>query len=108
MRDELGSFDRKLDAFTAMGLSMTLTWHNLGVMLVWGAIVLALEEYFGTEYPFAKLDNLAAQTPGFTGADLANLVNEAALLAALREGRRPDEPSPGRSPVPRAPAPGGA
>src|SRR5690606_15880679 len=34
--------DRKLDAFTAMGLSMTLTWHNLGVMLVWGAIVLAL------------------------------------------------------------------
>lgn len=34
--------DRKLDAFTAMGLSMTLTWHNLAVMLVWGAIVLAL------------------------------------------------------------------
>ena len=40
--------------------------------------------------PLAKvidLDNLAAQTPGFTGADLQNLVNEAALLAA-RTGKR--------------------
>jgi len=33
------------------------------------------------------LDALAGQTPGFTGADLANLVNEAALLTA-RQGRR--------------------
>jgi cell division protease FtsH len=33
------------------------------------------------------LDTLAGQTPGFTGADLANLINEAALLTA-RSGRR--------------------
>ena len=40
--------------------------------------------------PLAKeldLDTLAAQTPGFTGADLANLINEAALLTA-RSGKR--------------------
>jgi cell division protease FtsH len=34
-----------------------------------------------------QLDALAAQTAGFTGADLANLVNEAALLAARRHKR---------------------
>jgi cell division protease FtsH len=40
--------------------------------------------------PLAKeidLDALAGQTPGFTGADLANLINESALLTA-RQGRR--------------------
>ncbi len=40
--------------------------------------------------PLAKeinLNNLAGQTPGFTGADLSNLVNEAALLSA-RSGKR--------------------
>jgi cell division protease FtsH len=33
----------------------------------------------------ADLRLLAARTPGFTGADLANVINEAALLAARRE-----------------------
>jgi cell division protease FtsH len=40
--------------------------------------------------PLAKsldLDALAGQTPGFTGADLANLINEAALLTA-RQAKR--------------------
>ena len=40
--------------------------------------------------PLAKvidLDVLAGQTPGFTGADLANLINEAALLTARTNKR---------------------
>ncbi|MEN3273917.1 MAG: cell division protease FtsH, partial [Actinomycetota bacterium] len=40
--------------------------------------------------PLAKevdLDVLARRTPGFTGADLANLMNEAALLTARRGGK---------------------
>ena len=45
----------------------------------------------------ADLESLAKRTPGFTGADLANLLNEAAILTArrnlrqigMREWRRP-------------------
>ncbi|MDR3589729.1 MAG: ATP-dependent zinc metalloprotease FtsH [Negativicutes bacterium] len=45
--------------------------------------------------PLAKevdLDVLARRTPGFTGADLNNLVNEAALLAARRSKKRIEMP----------------
>ncbi len=47
----------------------------------------AILEVHARGKPLAKdldLDVLARQTPGFTGADLANLINEAALLAARR------------------------
>ena len=37
--------------------------------------------------PNIKLDDIAQRTPGFSGADLENLLNEAALLAA-RENRK--------------------
>ena len=34
--------NEKTDAFSAMGSSIALTWHNLPVMLAWGALVLAM------------------------------------------------------------------
>lgn len=34
--------DKRLDAFTAMAMSMSLVWNNLPSALLWGAIVLAL------------------------------------------------------------------
>src|SRR4030067_1026717 len=35
--------------------------------------------------PEVKLDRVAKVTPGFVGADLENMVNEAAILAARRD-----------------------
>jgi cell division protease FtsH len=68
-----GRFDRQIvvDRPDRKGRAKILTVHTRGK-------------------PLAKeinTDDLAGQTPGFTGADLANLVNEAALLAA-RTGKR--------------------
>jgi uncharacterized membrane protein len=34
--------DRRVDALTAMGVSMAMVWNNLNPMLIWGVIVLAL------------------------------------------------------------------
>ncbi len=38
--------------------------------------------------PDADLDVIARRTPGFTGADLANVINEAALLTARSNGKQ--------------------
>ncbi len=42
--------------------------------------------------PECDLTKIARQTPGFSGADIANLVNEAALLAARREKEAVTQP----------------
>ncbi len=46
--------------------------------------ILAVHARKVTLAPDVKLEEVAALTPGFTGADLANLVNEAALVATRR------------------------
>ena len=48
------------------------------------AQILAVHTRKVTLGPDVKLEEVAALTPGFTGADLANLVNEAALVATRR------------------------
>jgi cell division protease FtsH len=65
-----GRFDRQIvvDRPDRMGRRKILEVHSKGKPLA----------------PEIDLETLAAGTPGFTGADLANLVNEAALLAARR------------------------
>ncbi|HLB23988.1 MAG TPA: ATP-dependent zinc metalloprotease FtsH [Dehalococcoidia bacterium] len=69
-----GRFDRQviLDSPDSRGRRMILEVHTKGK-------------------PFEKdvnLEVLAKQTPGFSGADLANLVNEAAILAARRNKKK--------------------
>jgi len=68
-----GRFDRQIivDRPDREGRSAILAVHSKGKPLA----------------PGVDIGILAAQTPGFTGADLANLVNEAALLTARRRKR---------------------
>jgi cell division protease FtsH len=65
-----GRFDRQIvvDRPDRLGRRKILEVHTKGKPLA----------------PEIELDTLASGTPGFTGADLSNLVNEAALLAARR------------------------
>jgi cell division protease FtsH len=65
-----GRFDRQIvvDRPDRIGRRKILEVHSRGKPLA----------------PEIDLDTLAAGTPGFTGADLSNLINEAALLAARR------------------------
>ena len=65
-----GRFDRRvvLDLPDIVGRKEILEVHSKGKPLA----------------PGVNMDTVAKQTPGFSGADLANLVNEGALLAARR------------------------
>jgi cell division protease FtsH len=67
-----GRFDRQVlvDRPDRIGRVQILAVHTKNVKLA----------------PGVKLEQVAALTPGFTGADLANLVNEAALVATRRGG----------------------
>jgi cell division protease FtsH len=76
-----GRFDRRVvvDAPDARGRREIFRVHLRGKPL----------EFDATEAEREKvIESLAQRTPGFTGADIANLVNEAALLAARRDKSR--------------------
>jgi cell division protease FtsH len=67
-----GRFDRQVEVGNPdlIGRLQILKIHSKGIKLV----------------PDFDLERAAAITPGFSGADLANVMNEAALLAARRKG----------------------
>ena len=69
-----GRFDRKvvLDSPDIKGRKAILEVHAKGKPLDTGI----------------SLETIAKQTPGFSGADLANLINEAAILAARRDKKK--------------------
>jgi cell division protease FtsH len=69
-----GRFDRQvmIDRPDLNGREAILAIHTRGVKLA----------------PEVDTRRVAAQTPGFVGADLANIVNEAALLAARRNKKQ--------------------
>ena len=69
-----GRFDRRvtLDNPDIMGRKAILEVHSKGK---------PLENE-------VEMEKIAKQTPGFSGADLANLVNEAAILAARRGAKK--------------------
>ena len=69
-----GRFDRQVlvDRPDREGREQILRVHLVGI----------------TVDPALDIEAIASLTPGFTGADLANLVNEAALLATRRRGER--------------------
>ena len=66
-----GRFDRQIEVYSPdlVGREQILKVHTRGVNLAKNV----------------NLKTIARGTPGFSGADLANLVNEAALLAARRD-----------------------
>ncbi len=73
-----GRFDRRIvvDAPDARGRKAIFKVHLRGKPLSFDT---------NEEEREKVLDNLSKRTPGFTGADIANLVNEAALLAARHD-----------------------
>lgn len=73
-----GRFDRHVvvDLPDAQGREAILTVHSRGKPLA----------------PGTHLDEIAHATSGFSGADLANLMNEAALLAARRKAHQIEQP----------------
>src|SRR5260370_37579160 len=70
-----GRFERRVvvDGPDARGRKEIFRVHMRGKPLEWDNNDVEREK---------ALESLAKRTPGFTGADIANLVNEAALLAA--------------------------